>query len=1060
MNSDVHHSSSNIPKALNHKEEGNKFFKLKKYDRAIEEYSKAIQHDPNGAVYYSNRSACYQQLSDYKNMIRDALEALRIDPSLAKAYFRLAKGYSELNQHAKAYSVLCRALNIRDDESDQQTNTSETKEWSLPQEEKSILEGELKKCIQKLNEEQLKYEKNQESPLINPFSNLNSNMLSSSRRIEMEMRKEYYLNHFTSSKEVKVKIIDLLDDILRPMKKTLMEFATSQQETNDNSGKVMLGDGEQQKINQEMQKRSLPTSRLNWRFQCKKICEVFNTREVEFKKEGIQVLSLCGISLTYFARPEVAYKMAKQLLVNNSKRFNELTVHERAHTWVIMAQSYLFWKGFQKNAVASSAHYTSYKPLQFLRNALNLLGQIEKGSNDSNVKHILVWTYISLITQMCPHGDELLVAKTDLESLLQDMYQLLFILDSSEYSEAAHTITVIQEGLRFWFSYLQHIPEASDQFQRLVLLSDSEVTTLSVKLFNEFHSASLPLPKVCLDKFFLYALSEGQMLRSNIESFIRSVRLGLISLTEKLYSSRDSLSGEASQPKKGFLQPDLYPLFYAVALQSFHSRYCCKQSDREVELLQRCETRFNYLVKALHTTMQHQKLNLCDSTFAELHNLLVLISMYRPIYEVTCDSTNLQQVIHVSHRDYPYLLSKLLYHTLKIPKKMEKSISKEPFSAEDSTQRTRLLKEFYDSQTIPFDHDFYTPSSNVITSTLKIHKEIEWNYPNEYWPKGFDESGQNLEFLLIGSGFTETDITRFLHRSQPCALTCVELGSDSNYLFCKEMFKNELGKSLHMIRLSQISNLTQVLTNNNVETQRNPFDYISINVDALGSSKSSLTSLMTSTTFIREGSIVRLSLPSVHQVKMVKNIRDFLYPHLRDVFEKDDFDGIPTLKKAPTRNDLLIARELLRKEKPFSDFIYKISEFYNLNSFCNLIFSPLIEEFSISTHGTDNSKHDSFGAGFTFESMSQLLEKELGLRVIGIVTSSMPFHNIVGEYFEETKDFKLKNWKLMDAFAAKRVEYFQAPIQVLCEVPVKKVEVDKKKDPLGLKKYLHKYTSK
>ncbi|KAF0982283.1 hypothetical protein FDP41_011213 [Naegleria fowleri] len=1075
MNSES--TSSSLQLAQSHKEEGNKFFKLKKYDRAIEEYSKAIQYDPNGAVYYSNRSACYQHVGEYRAMIRDAQQALRIDPTLAKAYFRLAKGYSELNQHSKAYSVLCRALNIRDDDhqvlnqSSTHSVTNDQQEFlSLPQEEKSILEGELKKCIQKLNEEQLQYEKNQESPLINPFSNLNSNMIASARRIEMEMRKEYYLNHFTPSKEVKVKIIELLDDILRPMKKAMMEFAASQQETNSNENsvthKIMIGDEEQQKINEQMQKRSLPTSRLNWRFQCKKICELFDGREEELKKEGIHILTVCGISLTYFARPEISYKLAKQLLIKNSTRFNhELNIQERAHTWVMMAQSYLFWKGFQKNNVASAAQpYTSYKPLQYLRNALNLLGQVEKGSNDSNVKHMLAWTYISLITQMCPHGDELSISKTDLESLLNDMYQLLFILDSSEHSEASHTNTVIQEGLRFWFSYLQHVPEASDQFQRLVLLSDSEVTALSVKLFNEFHSANLPLPKVCLDKFFLYAPSEGLTLRSSIETFIRSVRLGLISLTENMYS--DLLSGNSSgervsQPMtRGFLQRDLYPLFYAFALQSFHSRYCCKMSEKEQELLQRCEQRFKSLVKSLSTITT--KANLCDSSMAELHNLLVLISMYRPIYEIECEGTDLQHVIQVSHRDYPYLLSKLLYHTLKIPKKMEKitSHSTEIFSKD--TSKRQLLNEFYESQTIPFDHDFYIPSSNLITSTLKIHKEIEWNYP-EYWPKGFDDSEQSFEFLLIGSGFTETDITKVLHRSQPCVLTCVELGSDSNYLFCKEVFKNEIGKRLHMIRLNHINDLTQVLSNNNPETQRKPFDYISINMEALGSQKSSLTSLLSSSKLIREGSIVRFSLPSIYQVKMVKNIRDFLYQHLRQVFERDDYDGIPTLKRAPSRSDLLLARELLRKEKPFSDFICKISEFYNLNAFCDLIFSPLIEEFSVRVsvaENVDSNKGDSFGSGFTFESMSQLLEKELGLRVIGLVTSSMPFHSITGEYLEETKDFKLKNWKLMDAFAAKRIEFFQAPIQVLCEIPVKKVEVDKKKDPLGLKKYLRKYTSK
>lgn len=47
------------------KNEGNAFFKDKKYEEAIARYSEAIALDGKDVTFYSNRSACYAALEKY-----------------------------------------------------------------------------------------------------------------------------------------------------------------------------------------------------------------------------------------------------------------------------------------------------------------------------------------------------------------------------------------------------------------------------------------------------------------------------------------------------------------------------------------------------------------------------------------------------------------------------------------------------------------------------------------------------------------------------------------------------------------------------------------------------------------------------------------------------------------------------------------------------------------------------------------------------------------------------------------------------------------------------------
>jgi tetratricopeptide (TPR) repeat protein len=54
---------------------------------AISHYDKAIQLDPDTAVYYRNRGVAYNKLGQYENAITSYTMAIQIDPDYALAYF-------------------------------------------------------------------------------------------------------------------------------------------------------------------------------------------------------------------------------------------------------------------------------------------------------------------------------------------------------------------------------------------------------------------------------------------------------------------------------------------------------------------------------------------------------------------------------------------------------------------------------------------------------------------------------------------------------------------------------------------------------------------------------------------------------------------------------------------------------------------------------------------------------------------------------------------------------------------------------------------------------------
>lgn len=124
---------------------GNKAYGSKDYNKAIDLYAKAIlcKQDP---VFYSNRAACYNAMSDWDKVIEDTTAAINLDNEYVKALNRRANAYEQVERNSEAlldYTASCIIDGFRNESSAQSVErllkkVAETKG-------KAILEGKEKK---------------------------------------------------------------------------------------------------------------------------------------------------------------------------------------------------------------------------------------------------------------------------------------------------------------------------------------------------------------------------------------------------------------------------------------------------------------------------------------------------------------------------------------------------------------------------------------------------------------------------------------------------------------------------------------------------------------------------------------------------------------------------------------------------------------------------------------------------------------------------------------------------------------------------------------------------
>jgi len=83
-------------------------------------YSKAIEltatDAPAQALLYGNRSMCELNMNRSLGAVKDAEEAIKLDPSYIKAYYRKAMGHFQTNQYKEAREALQRGLTLKPDD--------------------------------------------------------------------------------------------------------------------------------------------------------------------------------------------------------------------------------------------------------------------------------------------------------------------------------------------------------------------------------------------------------------------------------------------------------------------------------------------------------------------------------------------------------------------------------------------------------------------------------------------------------------------------------------------------------------------------------------------------------------------------------------------------------------------------------------------------------------------------------------------------------------------------------------------------------------------------------
>jgi tetratricopeptide (TPR) repeat protein len=95
-------SDNDIQRSLEQKSQGNEYFKKRKWQESLKCYTQAIELNPTDATFYSNRSACYMELGQPQEALKDAVVARKLKPTWSKACYRMAVARCELGRYEDA----------------------------------------------------------------------------------------------------------------------------------------------------------------------------------------------------------------------------------------------------------------------------------------------------------------------------------------------------------------------------------------------------------------------------------------------------------------------------------------------------------------------------------------------------------------------------------------------------------------------------------------------------------------------------------------------------------------------------------------------------------------------------------------------------------------------------------------------------------------------------------------------------------------------------------------------------------------------------------------------
>lgn len=132
-----------------------------KYEEALSKYINAIQLDKTQPIYYSNAANCYFKLARYERAIEMADEAITLSPAMTKAVYRRGLCYGQLGMFKKALEDLRRVHKVMPADAEVSRRLEEYERQLQRQMFTSAIkkdEFELKKsCIDKIEVDEVSY---------------------------------------------------------------------------------------------------------------------------------------------------------------------------------------------------------------------------------------------------------------------------------------------------------------------------------------------------------------------------------------------------------------------------------------------------------------------------------------------------------------------------------------------------------------------------------------------------------------------------------------------------------------------------------------------------------------------------------------------------------------------------------------------------------------------------------------------------------------------------------------------------------------------------------------
>jgi tetratricopeptide (TPR) repeat protein len=108
------HEKPKDPKLdLVHTKQGIAYSKKGQYAKAIEEYNKALEVNPNCALAYYNRSVAYSSMGQYDRAVSDCTRALQLSPRHASSYYSRGVSYWHLGSKNQAIKDLQAAAKLQ-----------------------------------------------------------------------------------------------------------------------------------------------------------------------------------------------------------------------------------------------------------------------------------------------------------------------------------------------------------------------------------------------------------------------------------------------------------------------------------------------------------------------------------------------------------------------------------------------------------------------------------------------------------------------------------------------------------------------------------------------------------------------------------------------------------------------------------------------------------------------------------------------------------------------------------------------------------------------------------